>query len=285
MTRHMHLVYLTDWFIHENSGASGILGINPSEITRETLAASDEDELFSLFRALVNVRPVYDIPENILLIQDEFLKGEINLKGITDIRDINSCAHYKIPDHTPEYIIWQGDITTIKVDAIVNAANSALLGCWAPNHGCIDNAIHTYAGIQLRAECQRLMEYQGHDEFTGTAKLTGAYNLPSRYILHTVGPIVHGTLTTEDEKLLASCYESCLTLATEYHCKSIAFCCISTGEFHFPNQRAAEIAFKTVRDYIARQKESSISHIIFNVFKDIDKEIYTDIINNNHCNT
>ena len=168
--------------------------------------------------------------------------------------------------------LWQGDITTLRCDAIVNAANSGMTGCYCPCHGCIDNAIHTYAGIQLRLECAEIMEKQGYAEPTGKAKITKAYNLPCKYVLHTVGPIISGRVAKKDEELLASCYRSCLELSRENGVKSVACCCISTGEFHFPNDRAAEIAVETVR------KCKSDIEVIFNVFKDTDYEIYRRLL-------
>ena len=164
----------------------------------------------------------------------------------------------------------------MKVDAIVNAANSQMLGCFVPCHGCIDNAIHTFAGMQLRLECDRIMKAQGHLEPTGQAKITPGYNLPARYILHTVGPVVDGPLTPQHEAELASCYESCLALAAENHLESVAFCCISTGVFCFPNHRAAEIAAQTVRDFLA--KDTSVKRVVFNVFKDLDLAIYEELL-------
>ena len=172
--------------------------------------------------------------------------------------------------------LWQGDITTLRCDAIVNAANSGLTGCYQPCHNCIDNCIHTYAGIQLRNACSDIMEKQGYEEPMGKAKITPAFNLPCKYVLHTVGPIVQGHLTKEHEELLASCYRSCLKLADENGVKSVAFCCISTGVFMFPNERAAEIAVQTVRDY-RREKNSGIE-VIFNVWKDVDYEIYRELL-------
>ena len=159
---------------------------------------------------------------------------------------------------------------------IVNAANSGLTGCYIPNHRCIDNAIHTFAGIELRLACQEIMQRQGYPEPTGQAKITPAFNLPCRYVLHTVGPIVDGCVTERDEELLASCYLSCLELAAENDLESVAFCCISTGEFHFPNERAAEIAVKTVKDFMTEQ--ASVRKVIFNVFKSTDKEIYERLL-------
>ena len=175
--------------------------------------------------------------------------------------------------------LWQGDITTLRCDAIVNAANSGMLGCFVPCHGCIDNAIHTFAGVQLRLACARIMDGQGRQEETGGAKLTPAFNLPCRYILHTVGPIVSGRLTQRDCDLLASCYRSCLELAEENHIKSVAFCCISTGEFHFPNRQTAEIAVNTVMEF--KEKTPSNMEVIFNVFKDMDAAIYRALLQQN----
>lgn len=176
----------------------------------------------------------------------------------------------------PSIYLWQGDITTLQCDGIVNAANSQMLGCFCPNHGCIDNAIHTFAGVQLRSACAELMRKQGHEEETGKAKITPAYNLPCRYVLHTVGPIVSGRLTQQDCGLLASCYRSCLELAEQNSLKSIAFCCISTGEFHFPNDKAAEIAIHMVKEYKA-QTHSRIE-VSFNVFKELDYNIYRELL-------
>ena len=172
----------------------------------------------------------------------------------------------------PGLYLWQGDITTLKCDAIVNAANSGMTGCYIPNHRCIDNAIHTYAGVELRQYCEEMMERQGHPEPTGQAKITPAFNLPCRYILHTVGPIISDRVTRRDRELLASCYRSCLKLAAEHGLESVAFCCISTGEFRFPNRLAADIAVETVTDFLKGQ--TSVKKVIFNVFKNLDRELY-----------
>lgn len=221
-----------------------------------------------LLRSLMNVRPPRPISEGFLAVQDEYLQEELRQRGITDLADLTPIGE--------GIYLWQGDITTLRCDAIVNAANSQLLGCFCPCHGCIDNCIHTYAGVQLRLECARLMKRQGREEETGRAKITRAYNLPCKYILHTVGPIIQGRLTKRDEELLASCYRSCLELAVQNGVDSIAFCCISTGEFHFPNDRAAEIAVRTVREFI-QEKKSGIK-VIFNVFKDLDYKIYRNLL-------
>lgn len=229
---------------------------------------TDEKGQKRLLRALFNVRAPRAADEAFLTVQDAYLREETRQKGITDLAALRPMQ--------PDLYLWQGDITTLRCDAIVNAANSRLLGCFCPNHGCIDNAIHTFAGIELRLACAKLMERQGHDEPTGLAKITPAYNLPCRYILHTVGPIVDGKPTKEDCRLLARCYRSCLTLADAHGLGSIAFCCISTGEFHFPSDKAAEIAVSTVQDYKTETK--SKIEVIFNVFKDADYAIYRKLL-------
>lgn len=221
-----------------------------------------------LLRALVNLRMPKAASQEFLQIQDKYLQEELRFKGITDIADLATIA--------PDICLWEGDITTLKCDGIVNAANSQMLGCFCPNHGCIDNAIHTFAGVQLRQECSDIMKAQGKEETTGSAKITKAYNLPCKYVLHTIGPIVYGSLTESHEKQLADCYNSCLSLADKNGLQSIAFCCISTGEFHFPNERAAQIAIQTVAEY-KRQTQSKIK-IIFNVFKEYDYAIYARLL-------
>lgn len=220
-----------------------------------------------LLRALFNVRPPMPVSGEFLQVQDAYLQEEICRKGITDHRSLQPVQ--------PGVYLWQGDITTLKCGAIVNAANPQMLGCFMPRHGCIDNAIHTFAGVQLRLECAEIMGKQGHEEPTGTAKMTGAYNLPCDSILHTVGPIVSGEVTPQDEKLLEDCYGSCLELAQKKGIKSVAFCCVSTGVFRFPNRRAAEIAVETVRKYRGGME------VIFNVFKDRDYEIYRELLGGN----
>ena len=224
----------------------------------------DAQEQTYLLRSLMNVRIPKPIDAEFLEVQDEYLQLETNSKGITDIADLTPVQD--------NLYLWQGDITTLRCDAIVNAANSGMTGCYYPNHRCIDNCIHSFAGIQLRLDCAEIMERQGYPEPTGKAKITKAYNLPCKYVLHTVGPIIQGRVRKEDEELLASCYRSCLELAEKNGLESVAFCCISTGEFHFPNQRAAEIAVQTVRDYPGKIK------VIFNVFKDMDYQIYQRLL-------
>lgn len=228
-----------------------------------------------LLRSLMNVRPPMPLQREFLQIQDALLSAEREEKGVVDaasLPEIPGCRGISL---------WQGDITRLQADAIVNAANDALLGCFCPCHGCIDNAIHSAAGLQLRDECSMIMTAQGHPESTGRAKLTKGYNLPARYVLHTVGPVVRGRLTARDRAELAACYRSCLELAAEYALESVAFCCISTGEFRFPNREAAEIAVKTVTEFLQRQ--TSIKKVIFNVFKDTDAEIYRVLLGANRA--
>lgn len=223
-----------------------------------------------LLRGLMNVRPPMPLAPDLLAVQDALLSAEREERGVVDAMSLPD-----FPDH-PGVALWRGDITRLKADAIVNAANSALLGCFHPCHGCIDNAIHSAAGLQLREECRRLMAAQGHAEPTGQAKITTGYNLPARYVLHTVGPTVQGVVTNRDREELASCYRSCLALAAEKGLVSVAFCCISTGEFHFPNQEAARIALDTVTAFL--QTSSSIQKVIFNVFKESDARIYQELL-------
>ena len=221
-----------------------------------------------LLRGLMNIRAPQNADEDFLKMQDAYLQVETSAKGVTNIADLTPMQ--------PGLYLWQGDITTLKCDAIVNAANSGMTGCYIPNHRCIDNAIHTFAGVELRLACEELMEQQGYPEPTGRAKITPAFNLPCKYVLHTVGPIIDGRVTKKDKELLASCYRSCLALAAENNLESVAFCCISTGEFHFPNDLAAEIAVATVKEFL--EKQTSVKKVIFNVFKDLDKAIYEKLL-------
>lgn len=230
----------------------------------------NEKEQFNLLRSLWNVRMPATVTDGYYEVQDSFLQEENARRGILDPAQMTPAKG------DSRLYLWQGDITTLACDAIVNAANSALLGCFHPCHNCIDNCIHTYAGIQLRAACKELMDAQGHEEPTGMAKITPAYNLPCQYVLHTVGPIVNGPLTREHERLLASCYRSCLDLAAANGVESIAFCCISTGVFMFPNQRAAEIAVDTVKAWLT--ETGGQMKVIFNVFKDEDLRIYQKLL-------
>ena len=235
----------------------------------ETMALpADEAAQRRLLRARCNVREPIPAPADFLAVQDAYLQEETRRKGVTDAA--------RIPEAEPGIRLWRGDITTLRCDAIVNAANSALLGCFVPCHGCIDNAIHTYAGVQLRLACAELMAAQGHPEPAGRAQITPAFNLPSRYVLHTVGPIVRNRPTARDEALLAACYRSCLALAAAHGARSVAFCCISTGEFHFPSARAAQIAVQTVRE--ARKTLQHEMDVIFNVYQERDLRIYEGLL-------
>lgn len=229
---------------------------------------SDEAGQRRLLRSLMNVRPPMVISDEYLKIQDAYLTELRKENGNVMLADMEEVQ--------PDIFIWKGDITRLKVGAIVNAANSGMTGCYQPCHNCIDNCIHTYAGIQLRNKCAEIMEVQGYEEPTGQAKITPAYNLPCDYVIHTVGPIVQGRLNEKHERLLESCYRSCLKIADENEVSSIAFCCISTGVFMFPNERAAEIAVKTVKEY--KEETGSSIKIIFNVFKDLDEIIYRELL-------
>ena len=221
-----------------------------------------------LFRALRNVRWPKPVSEEFLRLQDEELRAQLQEKGVVELLNVPMQ-------------IWQGDITRLKVDAIVNAANSQMLGCFHPLHKCIDNAIHSAAGVQLREECYQMMLQQCNEEPTGQAKITKSYNLPCKYVIHTVGPIIPtGIPTPLQKEQLASCYRSIMQLADENHLESIAFCCISTGEFRFPNQLAAEIAVQTVKDYLTEYPDCSVKQVVFNVFKDVDKRIYEGTLTN-----
>lgn len=221
-----------------------------------------------LLRSLMNVRAPMAADETFLAVQDDYPCRELDARGVVRLSDLRPLCG--------DLYLWQGDITRLQCGAIVNAANAGMTGCYIPCHACIDNCIHTYAGVQLRRDCAEIMAAQGSAEPTGRAKITRAYNLPCDYVLHTVGPIVNGRVTSEDERLLAACYRSCLELAAQHGVQSVAFCCISTGVFHFPNERAAEIAVETVRRYKS-ETESKVK-VIFNVFKDTDREIYERLL-------
>lgn len=231
---------------------------------------ADDASQRRLLRCLMNVRPPMPITPAFLELQDALLSAERDEKGVVDAMSLPATKN------DSRLVIWQGDITRLKADAIVDADNNALLGCFCPCHGCIDNAIHSAAGLQLRDECNRIMQAQGHPEPNGRAKLTCGYNLPAKYVLHTVGPIVHKQVTSLDRAELASCYRSCLALAAEHELKSVAFCCISTGEFHFPNAEAAQIAVETVKEFL--QFPTTINKVIFDVFKQADLEIYHQLL-------
>jgi O-acetyl-ADP-ribose deacetylase (regulator of RNase III) len=227
----------------------------------------DEAGQRGLLRALMNVRPAGPVSPEFTRVQDAYLQEEIGRRGIVELSDLKPIQ--------PGLYLWRGDITTLRCGAIVNAANSGMTGCYQPGHNCIDNCIHTYAGVQLRGYCSDLMRRQGCPEPTGTAKLTPAFNLPCDYVLHTVGPIVGGPLTRTHRSQLASCYRACLELAQAHQIQSVAFCCISTGVFRFPNQEAAEIAVETVREY---QAKGGGIQVIFNVFQARDEAIYRALL-------
>ena len=255
-----------------------------NKVNSELPAALEDKQ--RLLRALMNIWQPQPLSDEFLSAQDAELQAQMQDKGVVSLEDIAASAD------TP--LLWQGDITRLRVDAIVNAANSQMMGCWHPLHACIDNCIHSAAGLQLRAECAEAMSGaecpQVHPEytlggatyrhaFTSEALITKAYNLPCRYVIHTVGPIIpDGVPTLEQEEQLANCYRSCLGLAEANGCRSIAFCCISTGEFHFPNRRAAEIAIETVKEYALTQSHNHTIKVVFNVFKDIDYDIYSELL-------
>ena len=224
-----------------------------------------------LLRSLMNIRMPGKMDDSVLAVQDEYLQERIREKGIVTLEDI--------PVKEGVISVWQGDITRLAVDAIVNAANSQMLGCFIPMHTCIDNCIHTFAGIQLRAECNRQMNRmrmkygQNYEQPTAVPMLTDAYNLPAKKVIHIVGPVVNGKLTPALEQELADCYTNTLDLCAENGLRSVAFCCISTGVFHFPPERAAQIAAKTVRKWLV-DHDGALERVIFNVFRDQDRDIY-----------
>ena len=253
----------------------------------------DEKSQKDLLRSLMNIRQPLPVSADFLKIQDEYLQEVNKERGCTDVCDLESVKEIvpqayrdfcvaktrgSSPTMTKKLYLWQGDITTLKVDAIVNAANSALLGCFAPLHACIDNCIHTFAGIQLRLACNELMQKQGHEEGTGLCKITPAFNLPSRYVLHTVGPIIYTSVGKREKILLANCYKNCLETASQNQLESVAFCCISTGVFRFPAELAAQIAVETVEKWLSENPDSSIKKVVFNVFGNKDLEIYKKVL-------
>ena len=256
MTDNDRLDYLINYLINERKDLEGLDIPN------------DQTGKRKLLRSLMNVRMPDPISEEFLKIQDEYLMEINREKGEVSVEELNPIKE--------GIYLWQGDITRLAADAIVNAANSQMLGCFIPCHGCIDNVTHSYAGVQLRLECAEIMERQGHKEPVGEAKLTHAYNLPCKYVIHTVGPMITGKLREKDCELLASCYSSCFELARIHGLKNIAFCCISTGEFRFPHQKAAEIAIDTVEK--CRKDAKECPEVIFNVFKDSDYSIYRELL-------
>ncbi len=266
MTREERVSSLIDYLKKEDDGYATL--VEPV----------DYHEKRNLLRSLMNVRWPGDASPEYIRLQDALLKDERKKKGVVRLKDIPvvadeyPCSGIKNADRIS---IWKGDITRLSVDAIVNAANSQMLGCFVPCHGCIDNAIHSAAGIQLRNECAEIMERQGHEEPTGKAKITKGYNLPAKHVIHTVGPVVGISVTEKQKEELQSCYLSCLILAEREQLGSVAFCCISTGEFHFPNKLAAQIAVQTVDRYLSKSK---LERVIFNVFKEEDLNIYRKLM-------
>lgn len=256
MTQAERRIFLIQYLLNERVEA----GYTPVDVP------DDENDQRALLRSLVNIRAPGPISDEFLQVQDAYLQERNRERGINDVASDDIC-------------LWRGDITTLKIDAIVNAANSGMTGCYQPCHSCIDNCIHTFAGIQLRNKCAEIMMRQGHEEPTGQAKITPAYNLPCKYVLHTVGPIVTGPLTMRHKIQLASCYKSCLEIAAQNNVQSIAFCCISTGVFMFPAEEAARIAVATVREW--KEKSRSSMKIIFNVFSEKDEAIYRKVLGMN----
>lgn len=230
----------------------------------------DEEEQKGLLRSLMNVRPPIPAQPDFLAVQDDYLTEVVRERGIVDPGGLPPVSPGK------RLYLWKGDITRLKADAIVNAANSALLGCFIPQHFCIDNMIHSFSGVQLRLACNEIMQAQGHEEPTGSAKITPGYNLPCKYILHTVGPVISECLSEHDCDLLAGCYQSCLELAVKNQVRSIGFCCISTGVFRFPQDKAAEIAVRTVSHFL--EQDQTLQQVIFNVYTDKDRMIYEDLL-------
>ena len=308
MTQAERRLYLITELLKEDKGSAGFkLGLVPGN-EGGFVIPDDEKSQRDILRALMNIRGPYSISEDFLRIQDEYLQQVNKERGITDIEDLEcikeivgasptktqvaspTMANEVSPAMTSTVIpvldtgiskklyLWQGDITTLKVDAIVNAANSALLGCFAPLHICIDNCIHTYAGIQLRLACNELMKKQGHEEETGLCKITPAFNLPSRYVLHTVGPIIYTSAGPREKLLLENCYKNCLETASQNQLESVTFCCISTGVFRFPQDLAAQIAVATVEKWLSENPDSSVKKVVFNVFGNKDLEIYKKML-------
>ena len=245
----------------------------------------DYQEKRRALRSLMNIRMPGAMAPEVLEVQDEFLREEAAEKGIVTLEEIPTAARQygSRKSFGDKISVWQGDITRLQVGAIVNAANSQMLGCFHPCHGCIDNAIHSAAGIELREACSQYMEHRKvqygkeYEEPTGRAVLTEGYNLPAEYVIHTVGPIVYGSLTEKLKEDLRNCYKNILKCCVEHGIRSVAFCCISTGEFHFPNDEAARIAVAEVRKYLEKHQED-FDRVIFNVFKDVDRELYEVLV-------
>ncbi|MCI2082241.1 MAG: protein-ADP-ribose hydrolase [Bacteroidales bacterium] len=242
--------------------------IEDSEESKKTAMPETDEERKIMARAMMNVRKPRPISRDLREAQDAYLKEELATKGIMGLSSLKPC------DINPNICLWKGDITRLKTDAIVNAANSSMLGCFIPNHNCIDNAIHSAAGMQLRNECAKTVKENGECE-TGYAMITHAYNLPCTYVIHTTGPIVYGAVTPKDRKLLISCYYNSLELCVLNELHSIAFPCISTGVFHYPADEAARVAVRTVLDYV--DKHDSLT-VVFDTFSDGDYDIYKQLL-------
>lgn len=253
------LLFLIDYLIKEGN-------YEYNKELEKALKENNEEVLYNYFRYLMNIRLPNNISEEYLKIEDEYLQERLKNKIITNIEDIKPIRD--------NLYLWQGDITTLNIDAVVNAANSSMLGCFIPLHKCIDNAIHSASGTRLRLCLNDIMK--GKSEESGKCIITKAFNLPSKYILHTVGPIIQNIVSKKDEEILYNCYKSCLETAKDNNIKSIAFCCISTGEFKFPNKEASQIAVNAVKDFLNNSKYDI--KILFNVFKDLDYELYYDIL-------
>lgn len=253
------LLFLIDYLIKEGN-------YKYNKELENALKENNEEVLYNYFRYLMNIRLPNNISEEYLKIEDEYLQERLKNKIITNIEDIKPIRD--------NLYLWQGDITTLNIDAVVNAANSSMLGCFIPLHKCIDNAIHSASGTRLRLCLNDIMK--GKSEESGKCIITKAFNLPSKYILHTVGPIIQNIVSKKDEEILYNCYKSCLETAKDNNIKSIAFCCISTGEFKFPNKEASQIAVNAVKDFLNNSKYDM--KILFNVFKDLDYELYYDIL-------
>lgn len=253
------LLFLIDYLIKEGN-------YEYNKELENALKENNEEVLYNYFRYLINIRLPNNISEEYLKIEDEYLQERLKNKIITNIEDIKPIRD--------NLYLWQGDITTLNIDAVVNAANSSMLGCFIPLHKCIDNAIHSASGTRLRLCLNDIMK--GKSEESGKCIITKAFNLPSKYILHTVGPIIQNIVSKKDEEILYNCYKSCLETAKDNNIKSIAFCCISTGEFKFPNKEASQIAVNAVKDFLNNSKYDM--KILFNVFKDLDYELYYDIL-------
>ena len=272
MTQEQRLDYLVEEFKAD------------SEKYRDLQTPQDVDGKRRILRSLMNIRMPRRLPDEVLTVQDEYLSERNAEKGPVPLAEIPTLAEQgSTVAHALQLSLWQGDITRLAVDAIVNAANSQMLGCFVPMHTCIDNCIHTFAGVQLRAECNRQMtklrdKYGAdYEQPTAVPMLTDAYNLPAKKIVHIVGPIVAGRLTPALEKDLSDCYTNTLDLCAENDLKSVAFCCISTGVFRFPNRRAAEIAVETVSKWLD-EHTGQVDRVIFNVFKDEDKAYYEELL-------